>query len=309
MSDPVPPQKNSGQNATTVTASSASSGVEIVIAPSRGWLRVPWGELWHYRDLFWQFVKRDFSTKYRQTLLGPAWFVLQPLMMTAIFTVVFGRLAKLPTDNVPPMLFYLCGLVSWTYFAQTFPSVASTFTANAHLFGKIYFPRLTVPLSVLTGNLAAWGLQLATFAAAWVYFRFFTAFGEHTLLAPLPALGLLISAQLQIMTLALGVGLLLAAATGKYRDLQHMLPVLVQVWFYITPVVYPLSMISREARWWWVATLNPMTAPVEAIKTALVGGTSWTPALAVGAWATTLVVLFVGLAAFSRAERTVVDVA
>lgn len=283
--------------------------LEIVIEPSRGWLRVPWRELWDYRDLFWQFVKRDFSTKYRQTLLGPAWFVLQPLMLTAIFTVVFGRLAKLPTDNVPPMLFYLCGLVSWTYFAQTFPAIAATFTGNAHLFGKIYFPRLTVPLSVMVGNTAALLLQLTTFAAAWIYFRTMTDFEVHQLMAPLPALGLLLLAQLQIMLLALGVGLVLAAATGKYRDLQHILPVLVQVWFYITPIVYPLSMISREARWYWVATLNPMTAPVEAIKAALVGGNSWTPTLALGAWATTLAVLLVGLAAFSRAERTVVDVA
>jgi len=290
-------------------APGSPAAVEVVIQPGCGWLRVPWRELWEYRDLFWQFVRRDFSTKYRQTLLGPAWFVLQPLMMTAIFTVVFGRLAKLPTDNVPPMLFYLCGLVSWTYFAQSFPAVAGTFTSNAHLFGKIYFPRLTVPLSVIAGNLAAWGLQLVTFAAAWGYFRVFTDFGQHALMGALPALGLLLIAQLQIMVLALGVGLLLAAATGKYRDLQHVLPVLVQVWFYVTPVVYPLSMISREARWWWVATLNPMTAPVEAIKAALVGGTSWTPGLALGAWATTLVILFIGLAAFSRAERTVVDVA
>lgn len=283
--------------------------IEIVIEPSHGWLRVPWRELWDYRDLFWQFVKRDFSTKYRQTMLGPAWFVLQPLMMTAIFTVVFGRLAKLPTDNVPPVLFYLCGLVSWTYFAQTFPAIAATFTGNAHLFGKIYFPRLTVPLSVVVGNLAALLLQLATFGAAWIYFRTMTDFGLHPLMAPLPALGLLLMAQLQIMLLALGVGLILAAATGKYRDLQHILPVLVQVWFYITPVVYPLSMISREARWYWVATLNPMTAPVEAIKAALVGGSSWSPGLAIGAWGMTIAILLLGLAGFSRAERTVVDVA
>lgn len=287
----------------------AAAPIEIVIQPQRGWLRVPWRELWDYRDLFWQFVRRDFSAKYRQTILGPAWFILQPLMLTAVFTVVFGRLAQLPTDNVPPVLFYLCGLVAWTYFAQTMPAVSGTFTANAHLFGKIYFPRLLVPLSVLTGNLAAFGLQLVTFAAMWVYYRAFTEFGQQPMTHPLLAVGLLLGAQLQIMVLALGVGSLLAAATGKYRDLQHVLPVMVQLWFYATPVVYPLSMISTEARWYWVAVLNPMTAPVEAIKLALVGNSSWTPTLGLGAWGTTLVLALLGLSLFSRAERTVVDVA
>jgi lipopolysaccharide transport system permease protein len=282
---------------------------ETVIEPSRGWLRIRWRELWDYRDLFWQFVRRDFTTKYRQTLLGPAWYVLQPVMMTAVFTVVFGRIARLPTDNVPPVLFYLGGLLSWTYFAQTMPAIAGTFTSNAHLFGKIYFPRLTVPLSQMVGNLVALLLQLATFGAMWIYYRAFTDFSAQSVTPLLPALGLFILAQAQIMVLALGVGSLLAAATGKYRDLQHLLPIMVQLWFYATPIVYPLSMISPEANWRWVATLNPMTAPAEAMKLALLGTSSWTPGLALGAWATSFGLFILGLAAFSRAERTVTDVA
>ncbi len=288
---------------------SAPPPVEIIIEPARGWLPMRWGELWEYRDLFWQFVRRDFSTKYRQTLIGPAWFVLQPLLMTAVFTVVFGRIARLPTDNSPPALFYLCGLVSWTYLAQTTPAIASTFTSNAHLFGKIYFPRLTLPLSHVAGNLVALSFQFATFGCLWIYYRSFTEFGQHSLTPILPSLGLLVLAQVQIMFLTLGVGSLLAAATGKYRDLQHVLPVLIQLWFYATPIVYPLSMISTEARWRFVAIFNPMTAPAEAIRLALLGQSSWTPGLAAGAWATTLVLLVVGLAAFSSAERNVVDVA
>ena len=285
------------------------SSIEIVIEPSSGWLRIRWKELWDYRDLFWQFVRRDFSTKYRQTLLGPAWFILQPLMLTAVFTVIFGRLAKLPTDNTPPTLFYLSGLLSWTYFSQTMPTIAGTFTGNAQLFGKIYFPRLTVPLSQVLGNLIALGIQFVTFAALWIYYRTFTDFSLNAVTPVLPAIGLLVLAQTQIMVLAMGVGCLLAAATGKYRDLQHVLPVLIQLWFYATPIVYPLSMISREANWRWVATINPMTAPAEAIKLALLGQSSWTPMLSLGAWATTLALLLAGLSAFSRAERTVVDVA
>ncbi len=291
------------------SADSRTPAVETVIQPASGWLRVPWRELWAYRDLFTQFVQRDFSAKYRQTLLGPAWFVLQPLMMTAVLTVVFGRLARLPTDNSPPVLFYLCGLLSWTYFAQTMPTVAGTFTGNAHLFGKIYFPRLTVPLSVAAGNHVALAIQFLTFAALWFYYRTFTDYSHATLTPALPALGLVVLAQVQIVLLAIGMGCLLAAATGKYRDLQHVLPVLVQLWFYATPVVYPLSMISEEARWRWVAVLNPMTAPVEAMKLALLGHSSWTPGLALGSSAITATLLLVGLSAFSRAERTVIDVA
>lgn len=285
------------------------TSIETVIQPARGWLRVHWRELWSYRDLFTQFVERDFSAKYRQTLLGPAWFILQPLMMTAVLTVVFGRLARLPTDNSPPVLFYLCGLLSWTYFAQTMPAVAGTFTANAHIFGKIYFPRLTVPLSVAAGNHVALVIQFLTFAALWLYYRTFSDFGHAALTPWLPAIGLVVLAQAQIVLLSLGIGCFLAAATGKYRDLQHVMPVMVQLWFYATPVVYPLSMISEEARWRWVAVLNPMTAPVEAMKLALLGQSSWTPGLAAGSWGVTLLLLLIGLSAFSRAERTVIDVA
>ncbi len=286
-----------------------SSEIEVVIAPSRGWLRIPWKELWDYRDLARQFVERDFSTKYRQTLLGPLWFVLQPLMLTAVFAVVFGRLAQLPTSNIPPGLFYLSGLLAWNYFSQTMPAIAGTFTTNAHIFGKIYFPRLIVPLSQLVSNLAAFVLQLATFFAIWACYRVFMGFHPHEATSLPFAIGLILLAQLQIMALALAVGTLLSAATGKYRDLQHVLPVVTQLWFYATPIVYPLAMISPAARWYWVAKLNPMTAPAEAIRLALFGVSSWTPQLALGAWAMTLALLLVGLSAFSRAERTVIDVA
>lgn len=281
---------------------------ETIIGPSRGWLP-HWGELWAYRDLFWQFVRRDFATRYRQTLLGPAWYILQPVLLMAVFTVVFGRIARLSTEAVPPALFYLAGLLSWSYFAQTMPAVAGTFTANIGIFSKVYFPRLTVPLSIMTSNLVSLALQFLTFTALWLYYRVFTDFGAHPVCPPLTAVGLLLLAQLQVMLLSLGVGSLLAATTGKYRDVQHVVPVMLQLWFYGTPIVYPLSMISPEAHWRWVATLNPMTAAAEAVRMALLGNSSWTPSLALTAWGTTLVLLVLGLAAFSKAERTVIDVA
>lgn len=282
---------------------------EIIIQPSRGFLGFPVRELWSYRDLFLQFVRRDYASKFKQTLLGPLWFVLQPLLMTAVFTVVFGRLANLPTDGVPPMLFYLCGLVAWNYFAQSMPVIAGTFTANTHLFNKVYFPRLTVPLSILAANLFSFLLQLLTFAAAWLFFRMHTEYGAAPCGNLVTTILLLILAQAQIMLLSLGVGTLFAAATGKYRDLQHVLPVLVQLWFYATPVVYPLSMISKEAKWYYVAASNPMTAPVEAIKLALLGHSSWSPSLALISWSVTIAIALLGLSAFGRAEKTVIDVA
>jgi lipopolysaccharide transport system permease protein len=189
------------------------------------------------------------------------------------------------------------------------PAIAGTFTANAHLFGKIYFPRLTVPFAQLVSGLVALGLQFITFAALWAYYRMFTDFGVHPMTSWPQTVGLVLLAQAQIMLLALGVGTLLAAATGKYRDLQHVLPVLLQLWFYATPVVYPLSMISNAARWRWIATLNPMTGPVEAFKMALLGDSSWTPTLAATNWGITIALLGLGLACFSHAERTVIDVA
>jgi lipopolysaccharide transport system permease protein len=282
--------------------------IEVVIQRSRGLMPIRWHELWEYRDLFWQFVRRDFATKYRQTLLGPLWYILQPLLVTSVFTVVFGRIARLSTEQTPPALFYLAGLLGWTYFAQTMPAIAGTFTVHAGMFSKVYFPRLTVPLSVMVTNLISLGLQYVAFGSLWLYYRGMTAFSGHLLPGIGFALGLLLLAHVQVMLLALGVGCLLAATTGKYRDIQHLIPVVIQLWLYATPIVYPLSMISKEANWRWVATLNPMSAPTEAIRLALLGQSSWTPQLALGAWLVTLLLLVLGLAAFSKAERTVVDV-
>ena len=285
-------------------ASASARTPRVIIQPTRGLLRIDWRGLVEYRDLLLLLVRRDFLSKYKQSILGPAWFVIQPLLTTIVFTVIFGNVAKLPSDGMPKMLFYLCALVPWNYFAANLNSTSTTFTSNMGLFGKVYFPRLIIPLSVIVSNLITFAIQLLTFLGFFVYFKFFTVAGS--LIRPSLELALMPLLLLQIAALSLGFGLLFTSLTVKYRDLAYAMGFLVQLWMYATPVVYPLSMISAT-KWRIVASINPMTAVVESFKHAFLGvGTvdiRYT-AMSVGI---TLGVLFLGLVLFSRAERTFVD--
>lgn len=276
---------------------------ELVIRPTRGWLKLNLAEVWRYRDLLYLLVHRDFVSKYKQTVLGPAWFVIQPVLMTLVFTVIFGSVAKIPTDGLPPMLFYLAGLLGWTYFAQTFTNASGTLVNNAGLFGKVYFPRLVVPLANVASNLLAFGLQLVTLLVAWVGFKLLgdagATFGMSGAIVFLPLV------VLQIAALSLGIGLWLSALTSKYRDFAFLTPVLVQVWMYATPVIYPFSQVPE--RWRDLAALNPMAMPVEAIRLMFLGqGAVSSGHLAVSI-AMTLVLLVTGLLVFNRVEKTFVD--
>lgn len=275
----------------------------VVIQPTKGLLRIDWRGLVEYRDLLVLLVRRDFLSKYKQSILGPAWFIIQPLLTTVVFTVIFGNVAKLPSDGVPKMLFYLCALVPWNYFAANLNSTSTTFTSNMGLFGKVYFPRLIIPLSVIVSNLITFAIQLLTFLGFFIYFKFFSAAGS--LIRPNLELALMPLLLLQIAALSLGFGLLFTSLTVKYRDLAYAMAFLVQLWMYATPVVYPLSMVPHK--WRVVAALNPMTSIVESFKHAFLGAGTVDiryTAISVGI---TLVVLFLGLALFSRAERTFVD--
>ncbi|MFQ3671549.1 MAG: ABC transporter permease [Verrucomicrobiia bacterium] len=277
---------------------------EIRIRPRRNWFRLDAREVWEYRDLLWLLVRRDFVAKYRQTILGPAWFVIQPVAMTVIFTVVFGQVARIPTDGLPPFLFYLCGMLAWSYFASTMGTISNTFTANAHLFGKVYFPRLVVPLSVAISNGFAWIIQAMTFAGFWVYFRYFTEVGTH-LAGPGLGLGLVVLLLVLSGMLAVGVGLWFSSATAKYKDLGHGLGLITQLWLYATPIIYPLSQVPE--RWRWLAELNPMATIAEGYRWVLLGqgtlsefGVAW----GLGGAATVLVT---GIMIFNRVERTFID--
>ena len=281
----------------------APSNYEIVIHPTRGWFHLNLAEIWQYRDLLLLLVHRDFVAKYKQTILGPAWFVLQPLLTTVVFSIIFGEIAKIPTDGLPPILFYLTGLLVWGYLAQTFQSTSGALVSNAGLFGKVYFPRLVVPLSAVISNFFAFVLQLATLLAVWIYFKLFTSaggqFGFSVGIVWFPLV------LLQVAALSLGVGLWLSALTAKYRDFTFLSGFIIQIWMYATPVIYPLSQIPEK--WRWIAVVNPMTMPVEATKVMFLGqGTVNTAYLALSV-AVTILLLLSGILIFNKVERTFID--
>lgn len=275
----------------------------IVIRPDQSWLTIDAAGLWQYRDLLVLLVQRDFTARYQQTILGPAWFIINPLINAAVFTILFSRIIGIPTDGVPPMLFYLGGQLAWNYFANVLGATGNSLTGNAAIFSKVYFPRLIPPLAMCASGLIAFFIQLGVFLAFWLYYFLFTPFGaafQFTWsLALLPLL------LLQTAALGLGVGLILSALTAKYRDLQQLTSYLLQIWMYATPVIYPLSRIPED--WRWLVNLNPMTAIVELTRVNLLGVGSVTPAGLALSLLVTVALLAVGLLFYQRMARTFVD--
>jgi homopolymeric O-antigen transport system permease protein len=271
-----------------------------VLRRRSGWFDLHLKDLWAYRDLILLFVRRDFVAIYKQTILGPAWFLLQPLFSTFIFTVIFGMIAGISTDGAPGTLFYMSGIVTWNYFAECLTRTSDTFVVNAGIFGKVYFPRLTVPLSVVIINLITFAIQFALFLVILV---FFLAKGADVhpnrwmLLTPL--------LLLQMGALGLGLGILISSLTTKYRDLKFVLGFGVQLWMYATPIVYPISQVPEK--WRLLFALNPMTAIVETFRHAFLGtGRVSLPQLGVSA-AVTVLLLICGIVTFSRVEKTFMD--
>lgn len=274
---------------------------ERILRPRRGWFRLDLARLLQHRDLLLLLVRRDLVSRYQQTILGPLWFLLQPLLLTGVFVLVFNRGLGTSTDGVPAHLFYLGGMLFWAYFANVLGSAGNTFQANAQVFTKVYFPRLVVPLAAVLASLAPLVLQTLLFLVFYVP----ALFGAHAW-QPLPlALALLPLALVQTALLALGVSLLASGLSAKYRDLQHALPFVVQLWMFATPVIYPLSQLGAQAR--WLAALNPLACPVELLRLACFGAGTVTPALAALSLGVTLLVLAAGLFVFQRAERTFAD--
>lgn len=281
----------------------ASETEVTIIQPSQNWLRLNVGEIWKYRDLLYLLVRRDFVTRYKQTLLGPLWFIVQPILMTVVFTVIFGKVAQIPTDGMPPILFYLCGLLGWNYFSQTVSMTSSTFTTNSHLFQKVYFPRIVIPLSVAFSNLFSLAIQIFTFAAFWIYFKSFTDAGTHIeLQSTLFLFPLLI---IQTALLGLGVGLWMSALTAKYRDLTHLNALIVQLWMYATPIIYPLSQVPEDKA--WIVLLNPMAIVVETMKSMFLGSSDLSLLPLAQSFLISIALFFTGLLIFQRTERTFAD--
>ena len=275
----------------------------IVIRPNQAWLRVDWSGLWHYRDLLVLLVQRDFTAKYQQTILGPVWFIINPLINAVVFTLLFSRIIGIPTDGVPPMLFYLGGQLTWNYFANVLGSTGNSLAGNAGMFSKVYFPRLIPPLAMCGSSLIAFLVQFAVFTAFWIYHWVFTPFGAALHLDwSVALLPLLI---LQTAALGLGVGLVLSAITAKYRDLQQLTSYLLQLWMYATPVIYPLSRIPQK--WQWVANLNPMASIVELSRVILLGVGQVTFAGLALSLGLTAAILAAGIVLYQRMARTFVD--
>jgi lipopolysaccharide transport system permease protein len=276
---------------------------EIVIKPSKSWFSLDLAEIWRYRDLLFLLVHRDFVSNYKQTILGPLWFIIQPLITTIIFTVIFGKVAQIPTDGMPPMLFYLAGLLGWNFFSRTLGATSSTLVSNVGLFGKVYFPRLVVPISGVVSNYIALAIQLATFLCFWIYFKFFTSAGQSIHIGlDLLAFPLVV---LQISALALGVGLWLSALTAKYRDLAFLTGTIIQLWMYATPIIYPVSQIPEK--WRWVSSLNPMEMPVVAIRDMFIGHNVSVAGDFGISCAMTVFILATGILIFNKVEKTFVD--
>jgi len=278
---------------------------ETIIEPNQAWLRVDWAQLWEYRDLLALLVHREFASKYKQTILGPAWFILQPLMTALVFTIFFGHVAKVRTDGIPSVLFYLCNQLGWNYLQQNLATGGSIFTTNANLFGKVYFPRLVVPLSVVLSNLFACLLQLASFLAIYWGFVLLVPGAMHGLHISASALVLVPVLYLGTGALSLGVCLWMSSLTAKYRDLTQVMQFVVQLWMFASPVCYPLS--DYPVKWRWIAEINPMTAILESFRLCLFGIGTLTPMSLVMSIAGTLLLLLTGMLIFQRTERTFID--
>jgi lipopolysaccharide transport system permease protein len=273
---------------------------DLIIQPQRSLFDLHMGDLWRYRDLVMLFVRRDFVSVYKQTILGPLWYLIQPLLTTLTFTVIFGNIAQLPTDGLPQFLFYMSGTVIWTYFAECLTKTSNTFVQNAHLFGKVYFPRLAVPVSILFSNLITFGIQFAFFLA---FMGFFALSGAQIR----PNLWILFSPVLVLMMagLGFGFGIIISSLTTKYRDLRFLVQFGVQLLMYATPVIYPASSIPE--RFQWAIKLNPMTPIVETFRYAFLGAGSMNSLAWLYSFGFMAVIVVVGAVMFNRVEATFMD--
>jgi len=273
---------------------------DLIITPRKKWYDLQLADVWRYRDLIALFVRRDFVSRYKQTILGPLWFLIQPLLTSVVFTVIFGNIAQLPTDGLPQLLFYMSGNVLWGYFSNCLTSTSNTFVANARLFGKVYFPRLVMPISTVISNLITFAIQFVFFLGFYLYF--FLSGADITLTTWAFSLPLLI---LLMAGLGLGFGIIISSLTTKYRDLSYLVSFGVSLWMYATPVIIPVSSIPE--RWRWVVDVNPVTPIIETFRAGFLGAgdASWSR-LGYSA-AFMLVVMFIGVVIFNRVEKTFID--
>lgn len=273
---------------------------DTIITPRKHLFDLNLQEVWRYRDLMTLFVRRNIIAQYKQTILGPLWYFIQPLLTTIMFTVVFGNLAGISTDGIPPMLFYLAGVTNWNYFAECLNKTATTFKDNQGIFGKVYFPRLVVPLSIVITSLLKYGVQLLLFVGFYLYFL-----AQGAPIA-LNSTALLFPVLVVILAgLGLGFGLLFTSMTTKYRDLVFLLGFGVQLAMYATPVIYPLSEVPADYQ--WLSVLNPMTSIIETFKYGFLGKGTFEWAYLGYSAGFMVVLLLASVAVFNRTEKNFMD--
>ena len=277
---------------------------DIIITNKSRLFSLDINEVWRYRDLLAMYVKRDIITFYKQTILGPLWFVIQPLFTTIMFMFVFGGIAGISTDGIPQAVFYLGGLVCWNYFQDCLSKCSDTFNANQAIFGKVYFPRLVVPLSIVISNLIKMAIQFGLFLVVYIYYLasgvdFYLNF--TILFVPI--------LMVMLGCLGLGFGMIISSMTTKYRDLRFLITFGVQLWMYATPVIYPLSVMKGTyPNYIWILVANPLTAILETFKYAFTGVGEFNWLYLSYSFAFTILILMLGILVFNRVQRNFMDV-
>ena len=274
---------------------------DIEITPKDKLLAIDWKEIWRYRDMFILFVERNFRTAYKQTILGPLWFIITPVLSVIVYATVFGGIANIPTDGIPPILFYLLGISVWGYFSSCVSATSNSFVSNADIFGKVYFPRIIMPLVAVTTNLLSLAIQMAIFLAFYIYYAATgTELTIHWQIVLFPVLIILLA------LMAVGFGMIFSSMTTKYRDLQIMLAKIISLWVYITPVIYPLSMVMNP-KLHLAMSLNPVTPVMEAIKYSLLGQGQFSWLWLAYSAVFTFVLLVIGLMLFNKVQKSFMD--
>jgi len=273
---------------------------QLIIKPRKHILDINLSEIWRYRDLVMLMVRRDFVSQYKQTIFGPIWYFLTPLFNVVIYTFIFSTIAGISTDGIPPILFYLSGLTLWNYFSGTLQGTSNTFVTNSSLFGKVYFPRLIIPISLTISSLIRFGIQFGLLLAVLVYY-IFTGFAfqanVYTFLLPV--------VLLSTAVLSLGCGVIISSLTTKYRDLQYVLTFGIQLWMYVTPIIYPVSILPEKYK--WIALINPMAPLIEAFKFGILGTGTVNAGALMYSFGITLGLLVVGIILFNKVESTFMD--
>lgn len=274
---------------------------DLYIKPKRGLFEINFREIWRYRDLLLLLVRRDFAAQYKQTILGPLWHLIQPLLTTIMFLLIFGRIAKIPTDGIHPVLFYMSGITMWNYFSTSLTGTANSFTSNANIFGKVYFPRIIMPMALVLSNLVRFGIQffLLLVVMTWHHFQ-----GESF---DISFNWLWIPVLLAMMAgITLGLGIIFSSLTTKYRDFAVLLTFAVQLGMYATPIVYPMSYI-KGSPYEYLIKLNPLTSLIEAFRYALFSKGTFQPEHLLYSFGFMMVVFVIGFLIFNRVEKSFMD--